>query len=181
MGENTYNIHIWQRTGIQKTSLATKFMVNHQPFLKMRTCFISFYSPIVFISFPFCFFLFFKNFFNITLFILIGGYLLSNIVLVFPYIDMNPQWVYMCSPSWTSFPSPSPAHSSGSSQCTSPEHPVSCIEPGLVIRFTYDIIHVSVPVSQIIPPSPSPRVQKTVLYICVSFAVSHIGLSLPSF
>ena len=26
-----------------------------------------------------------------------------------------------------------------------------------------------------------PRVQKSVLYICVSFAVSHIGLSLPSF
>ena len=32
----------------------------------------------------------------------------------------------------------------------------------------------------IIPPSPSRRVQKTVLYICVSFAVSHTGLSLPS-
>ena len=32
------------------------------------------------------------------------------------------------------------------------------------------------------PPSPlSHRVQKTVLYICVSFAVSHTGLSLPSF
>ena len=27
----------------------------------------------------------------------------------------------------------------------------------------------------------SHRVQKTVLYICVSFAVSHTGLSLPSF
>ena len=36
------------------------------------------------------------------------------------------------------------------------------------------------------PKSPHPlilshRVQKTVLYICVSFAVSHTGLSLPSF
>ena len=30
-------------------------------------------------------------------------------------------------------------------------------------------------------PSLSHRVQKTVLYICVSFAVSHTGLSLPSF
>ena len=28
---------------------------------------------------------------------------------------------------------------------------------------------------------PAHRVQKTVLYICVSFAVSHTGLSLPSF
>ena len=73
---------------------------------------------------------------------------------------------------------PSPYHLSGSSQCTSPKHPLSCIKPRLVIRFLCDIIHVSVPFSQIIPPSPSPspRVQKTVLYICVSFAVSHTGL-----
>ena len=38
----------------------------------------------------------------------------------------------MCSPSWTLLPPPSPYHPSGSSQCTSPKHPVSCIEPGLV-------------------------------------------------
>ena len=31
------------------------------------------------------------------------------------------------------------------------------------------------------PPSLSPRVPKTVLYICISSAVSHTGLSLPSF
>ena len=60
-----------------------------------------------------------------------------------------------------------------------PKHPLSFIELGLAIHFIYDIIHVSMPFSQIIPPSPSPRVQKTVLYICVSFAVSHTGLSLP--
>ena len=30
----------------------------------------------------------------------------------------------------------------GSSQCTSPKHPVSCIEPGLATRFIHDIIHV---------------------------------------
>ena len=62
-----------------------------------------------------------------------------------------------------------------------PKLPVSCIEPGLAIRFTYDIIHVSMPFSQIIPTPTPHRVQKTVLYICVSFAVSHTGLSLPSF
>ena len=37
------------------------------------------------------------------------------------------------------------------------------------------------PFSQIIPRSLSHGVQKTVLYICVSFAVSHTGLSSTSF
>ena len=38
---------------------------------------------------------------------------------------MNPPQVYMCSPSWTLLPPPSLFHPSGSSQCTSPKHPVS--------------------------------------------------------
>ena len=80
----------------------------------------------------------------------------------------------------TPLPHPSPYHPSGSSQCTSPMHPVSCIKPGLAIHFTYNNIHVSVPFSQIIPPSPSPTESKR-LYICVSFAVLLTGLSLPSF
>ena len=67
-------------------------------------------------------------------------FLLYSIVLVLPYINMNPLWVYTCSPSWTPLPPPSPNHPSGSSQCTSPEHTVSCIDPGLAINFTYDII-----------------------------------------
>ena len=118
--------------------------------------------------------LFFKNFYYYY-------FLLYNIVLVLPYINMHPPWVYTCSPSWTPLPPPSLYHPSGSSQCTSPKLPVSCIEPGLAIHFLYDIIHVLMPFSQIIPPSLSHRVQKTVLYICVSFAVSHTGLSLLSF
>ena len=77
---------------------------------------------------------------------------------------------------------PSPYHPSGSSQCTSPKHPVSCIEPGLAIRFIYDIIQVF---NAILPNHPtlslSHRVQKTVLYICASFAASYTGLLLPSF
>ena len=34
-------------------------------------------------------------------------------------------------------------------------YPVSCIEPGLATRFMHDILHVSMPFSQIFPPSPS--------------------------
>ena len=75
----------------------------------------------------------------------------------------------------------SPYYPSGSSQCTSPKHSIWCIKPGLAIRFTYDNIHVSMSLSQTIPLFPSPRVQKTVLCICVSCAVSHTELSLPSF
>ena len=122
--------------------------------------------------------------------------LLYNTVLVLPYINMNSPRVYTCSQSWTTLPLPSPYHLSGSSQCTSPKHPVTCIKPRLAIRFLYDIIHVSMPFSSfliwyytcfnaILPNHPtlslSHRVQKTVLYMRVSFAVSHTGLLLPSF
>ena len=71
-------------------------------------------------------------------------------------------------------PPPTSNHPSGSSQCTSPEHPVSCIEPGLAIRFTYDIIHVSMPFSQIIPPSLSPTESKRLFYKSVSLLLSCI-------
>ena len=58
--------------------------------------------------------------------------------MVLPYINMNPPRVYTCSPSRTPLSPPSPYHPSGSSQCTSPKHPVLCIEPGLATRFIYD-------------------------------------------
>ena len=76
------------------------------------------------------FFFFFTFYFIFKLYIL---------VLVLPNIKMNPPQVYMCSPSWTLLPPPSPYHSSGSSQCTSPKHPVSCIEPGLATPFVHDM------------------------------------------
>ena len=78
---------------------------------------------------------------------------------------MNLPPVYMCSPSWTLLPPPSPYHPSGSSQCTSPKHPVSCIEPGLASHFTHDILHVSIPFSQIFPPSPSPTESISAFFI----------------
>ena len=94
--------------------------------------------------------------------------------MVLPYINMNPPQVYTCSPSWTPLPPPSPYHSSGSSQCTSPKHPVSCIEPGLATHFIYDIIHVWMPFSQIIPPSHSPTESKRLFYTSVSLLLSWI-------
>ena len=101
-------------------------------------------------------------------------HLLYNIVLVLPYINMNPPQVYMCSPSWTPLPPPSLYHPPGLSQCTSPKHPVVCIDSGLAIRFIYDIIHDSMPFSQIIPPSPSPTESKRLFYASVSLLLSHI-------
>ena len=81
---------------------------------------------------------------------------------------MNLPQVYTCSPSWTLLPPPSLYRPSESSHCTSPKHPVSCIKPGLAARFIYDIIHVSMPFSQIIPPSPSPTESKRLFYTSVS-------------
>jgi len=71
-------------------------------------------------------------------------------------------------------PHPSLSHPFRSSQCTSPEHPVSCIKPGLVIHFTYDILHVSMPFSHIIPPSPSPTESKRLFNTSVSLLLSCI-------
>ena len=66
-------------------------------------------------------------------------------------------------------PPPSPSHPSGSSQYTSPKHPVSCIKPRLAIHFIYDIINVSLPFFQIIPPPlPSPTKSKRLFYTSVS-------------
>ena len=108
------------------------------------------------------------------LFLFLFIFLLYNIVLILPYIDMNQPWGYMCSPSWTPLPPLSLYYPSGSSQCTSPKHPVSCIEPGLVTCFLCDIIHISMPFYQIIPPSPSPTESKRLFCTSVSLLLSHI-------
>ena len=83
-----------------------------------------------------CFFLFFYFIFYFFKFYFI--FKLYKIILVLPNIKMNPPQVYMCSPSWTLLPPPSPYHPFGSSQCISPKHPVLCIEPGLATHFIHD-------------------------------------------
>ena len=109
---------------------------------------------------------------------LINIKLLIIFYLLFPslpsVIHLRKKRVYTCSPSWTLLPPPSLYHPSGSSQCTSPKHPVSYIEPGLATRFIYEIIHVSMPFSQIIPPSPSPTESKRLFYTSVSLLLSRI-------
>ena len=73
-------------------------------------------------------------------------------------------------------PPPSPYYLSGSSQCTSPKHPISCIKPRLVIHFLHDSIHVSMPFSQIIPPLLLPQSPKVCskhlcLFCCLTYRV----------
>ena len=87
---------------------------------------------------------------------------------------MNPPQVYTCSPSRTPLPPPSLYHPSESYQCTSPKHPVSCIEHRLVIRFLPDSIRVSMPFSQIIQPSPSPTESKRLFCTSVSLLLPRI-------
>ena len=91
-----------------------------------------------------------------------------------PYIDTNQPQMYMCSPFQTSLPLPSPSHPSGLSQCTDFECPVSCIEFELAVYFTYGN---KTCFSAVLSNHPtltfSHRVQKSVLYRCVSFAVLH--------
>ena len=119
--------------------------------------------------FFFLLFLFKKNFFN-SLFLFI---LLYNILLVLPYINMNPPRVYMCSPSWTSLPPPSPYQPSGSSQAPAPN--ILYHASNLDWRFIlYMILYVF---NAIFPKSSHPRPlpeSKRLFYTSVSLLLSRI-------
>ena len=100
---------------------------------------------------------------------------LYNIVLVLPHINMNPPRVYTCSQSQIRLP-PAPLHHhlSGSSQCTSPKHPVSCIEPGLAI-ISYMIVYMfqcHSPKSSHLRPLPqSPK--DCSIYLCLFCCLTY--------
>ena len=107
--------------------------------------------------------LFFLNFIIIII-------LLYNIVLVLPYISMHPPRVYTCSPSWTSLPIPSfwviPVHQP---QASCVLHRTWTDDSFLIWYYTcFKAILPNHP-----PLSLSHRVQKTVLYIWVFFALCY--------
>ena len=87
---------------------------------------------------------------------------------------------YACAPhSESPLPPPFTPYPSGLSQSTGFGCPASCIELALVIFLTYGKVHVSMLLSQIIPPSPSPTKSKSLF--CVSFTALNVGSLLPSF
>ena len=76
--------------------------------------------------------------------------------------------------SFSPLSTPSASHPSGSSQCTSPEHPVSCIEPGLAIRFTYVMYMFQghSPISS--RPHPLPQSPKDCsVHLCLSCCLTY--------
>ena len=99
--------------------------------------------------------------------------LLYNTVLVLPYITMNLPRVYTSSQSWTPLPPPSPYILSGLSPCTTPKHPVSCIEPRLVICFLYVLYMFQCHSPKSSHPLPLPE-SKTLFFISVSLLLSRI-------
>ena len=100
--------------------------------------------------------------------------MLYNIVMVFAKHQHESATGAHVFPILNPVPPPSPYHPSGSSQCTSPKDPVSCIKPGLAVCFTYGNIHDSMLFSQIIPPSPSPTESKSLFFTSVSLLLSCI-------
>ena len=97
-----------------------------------------------------------------------------------PYINMNQPWVYMCPASRTPLPPPSPSH----------PIPLGCPSiPALSVLLHASnldwssISHMEIYIFRYCSlksfPLPSPTESKSLFFICVSFAISHIGSSLP--
>ena len=90
-----------------------------------------------------------------------------------PYIDMNQPWVYMCPPSCTPLPHPSPSHPSG--------HPSAPVLSALSHASNLDwrsvshmVIYMFQCCSLKASHSPSPTQSKSLFFTSVSFLLSHI-------
>ena len=113
-------------------------------------------------------------FFFFHLFFLVGGYLLYNIVVVFAIhwhesaMDLHVFPILIPSPTSlsTQFLWVFPLHQARTL--------VSCIQPGLVICFTLDNIHVSMLFSRNVPPSPLPTESKILFCTSVSLFLFYI-------
>ena len=106
---------------------------------------------------------------------------LYNTVLVLPYIDMNPPWVYMRSKHEP--PSHLPHHniSLGHPHAPAPSmpYPASDIDWQFDSHMIVYMLECHSPKSS--HPLPLPLSPKSIIHICVFFAVLHTGSSLSSF
>ena len=99
--------------------------------------------------------------------------MLYNVVLVLPYINMNPPWVYTCSPSWNPLPPPSPSIPLGH-----PSAPArSTLYHGLNLDWQF-ISHMILYMFQCRSPKSSPPPSRTeskrLFYTSVSLLLSRI-------
>ena len=100
--------------------------------------------------------------------------LLYNTVFVLPYINMNLPRVYTSSQSQIPLPPPTTYHLSGSSPCTSPKHPASCIEHRFVFYMIVYMFQCHSPTSSHPLPLPqSPKVRSThlCLFCCLAYRI----------
>ena len=106
-------------------------------------------------------------------FILIGGKLLYNIVVVLPSIDMNQPWVYMCP--HPDPPSHLPPHPIPQGHPTAPA--LSTLSHASNLNWwsvSYMVIYKFQCHSQIIPPLPSPTESKSLfLYLCLFCCLAY--------
>ena len=87
---------------------------------------------------------------------------------------MNPPRVYTSSQPESPFHLPRHIISLDHPHAPAPSILYSALNLDWRFRFLYDIIHVSMPFSHIIPSSPSPTESKRLFYTSVSLLLSHI-------